>query len=107
MSPTNTEGIVDMSNPQLQLEQHISKATHGLFALAFLIRMLGDLAHWRPQTAKRGTTPQRDLMVNARRGGSSGAVTFPLRPFEDITEINQENVFIRQTQRLRKPDMLI
>lgn len=36
-----------------------------------------------------------------------GAVTVPPRPFEDITGINQQNVFIRQTQRLRKPDMLL
>lgn len=57
--------------------------------------------------ARRRTTPQRGLFGDVGRGGSSSAVTSPLRLFEDITEINQENVFISQTQRLRNPSMLI
>lgn len=57
--------------------------------------------------ARRRTTPQSGLFGNVGRGGSSSAVTSPLRLFEDITEINQENVFISQTQRLRNPSMLI
>lgn len=71
------------------------------------IGIQGNLAHWRPQMARRRTTPQSGLFGNVGRGGCSSAVTSPLRPFEDITEINQENVFISQTQRLRNPSLLI
>lgn len=69
------------------------------------IGIQGNLAHWRPHMARRRITLQSRLFGNVGRGGSS-SVTSPLRLFEDITEINQENVFISQTQRLRNPSML-